>query len=99
LQWDSPNGWPPLQWFGVKGLLNYHKEELAYEAMTRWVNTMQNHFNETKMLMEKYNVVSPEIIAVGGEYAVQEGFGWTNGIALKFLTMMKEKEALFPKAE
>src|SRR5690606_19546721 len=22
-QWDFPNGWPPLQWIVVKGLLNY----------------------------------------------------------------------------
>jgi alpha,alpha-trehalase len=32
--------------------------------------------------MEKYNVCHQEEIAQGGEYDVQEGFGWTNGVTL-----------------
>jgi alpha,alpha-trehalase len=88
LQWDNPNGWAPSQWFAVKGLLNYDKKELATEAMKRWIKTMRDHFAAAKMLMEKYNVVNPEVKAGGGEYSVQEGFGWTNGIALKFLQLL-----------
>ena len=28
-QWDAPNGWAPLQWIAVKGLMNYHYDALA----------------------------------------------------------------------
>jgi alpha,alpha-trehalase len=90
-QWDAPNGWPPLQWFGVKGLLNYGKKDLAYVAMERWVKMVRNHFAKAHALMEKYNVCEPDVIAGGGEYSVQEGFGWTNGITLKFIKMLQNK--------
>jgi alpha,alpha-trehalase len=88
LQWDFPNGWAPSQWFAVQGLLHYGKKELAHEAMSRWIKTMETHFAKEKMLMEKYDVCNPESLAGGGEYSVQEGFGWTNGIALKFFDLM-----------
>jgi alpha,alpha-trehalase len=32
--------------------------------------------------MEKYNVMDTTLIAGGGEYPNQDGFGWTNGVAL-----------------
>lgn len=36
----------------------------------------------------QYNVVSAcyKIIGGGGEYEMQEGFGWTNGVLLDLLT-------------
>jgi len=89
-QWDYPNGWAPLQWFAVKGLLNYNHQELALEIAKRWVKTLRTNFDHTKMLMEKYNVCQPDLIAKGGEYSVQEGFGWTNGIALKFIELTEK---------
>ena len=33
-------------------------------------------------MMEKYDVVDLNRRAGGGEYATQDGFGWTNGVAL-----------------
>ncbi|XP_003377365.1 trehalase [Trichinella spiralis] len=39
----------------------------------------------------KYNVVNPNILSTGGEYEVQEGFGWTNGILLDFLLTFSNK--------
>jgi alpha,alpha-trehalase len=33
-------------------------------------------------MMEKYDVVDPARAAGGGEYPAQDGFGWTNGVAL-----------------
>jgi hypothetical protein len=32
--------------------------------------------------MEKYDVVDLNRRAGGGEYGTQDGFGWTNGVAL-----------------
>jgi alpha,alpha-trehalase len=84
-QWDSPNGWAPLQWFAVKGLLNYGQQALAKKIMLRWLDTVDRHFEQTGKLMEKYNVCDQTRTAGGGEYDVQEGFGWTNGVYQAFL--------------
>jgi len=36
--------------------------------------------------MEKYNVVNADSKGGGGgEYPLQDGFGWTNGVLLKLL--------------
>ena len=42
-------------------------------------------FNDTGKLMEKYNVVDTDAKAGGGEYPLQDGFGWTNGVLLNLL--------------
>jgi len=36
-------------------------------------------------MVEKYNVYDLSLKAGGGEYPVQDGFGWTNGVLLKLL--------------
>jgi len=36
--------------------------------------------------MEKYNVADTSLLSGGGEYPVQDGFGWTNGVLLKLLS-------------
>jgi len=81
-QWDSPNGWAPLHWFTVIGLRNYQYDHLASKIASRWLSTVEVYFEKTGKLMEKYNVCQQEEIAQGGEYDVQEGFGWTNGVTL-----------------
>lgn len=83
-QWDAPNGWAPLQWFTVEGLKNYQHNKLAQDIALRWNYTVETIFNRTGKIMEKYNVCNPSNIATGGEYEVQEGFGWTNGVFLDF---------------
>ncbi len=82
-QWDAPNGWAPLQWIVVRGLLNYHFDELALELAKRWIKLNDNVFHRTGKLMEKYNVEDLSLLAGGGEYESQTGFGWTNGVYLK----------------
>jgi alpha,alpha-trehalase len=89
-QWDAPNGWAPLHWFAVKGLTNYQQNSLALTVIERWLNTVEQHFIQHKSLMEKYNVISIDDLAEGGEYEVQHGFGWTNGVTLAFFAMQKE---------
>jgi alpha,alpha-trehalase len=82
-QWDAPNGWPCLQYMAIVGLQNYGFEHLANTITERWLETNIVIFKKTGKMLEKYNVVNPESIAVGGEYLVQDGFGWTNGVFLK----------------
>jgi len=79
-QWDSPNGWAPLQWITIKGLLNYGHKVLAQEIASRWTQLNQSVFERTGKMLEKYNVVDVTLEGGGGEYPVQDGFGWTNGV-------------------
>lgn len=88
-QWDAPNGWAPLQWFAVQGLINYDDNNLATNIMERWTHTVKTYFEQTGKLMEKYNVCEQTLAAKGGEYDVQEGFGWTNGIYKAFILNLK----------
>ena len=84
-QWDAPNGWAPLQWMAIKGLRNYQQNELAEEIKNRWIGLNTKVYNSTGKMVEKYNVYDLSLKAGGGEYPVQDGFGWTNGVLLKLL--------------
>lgn len=83
-QWDSPNGWAPLQWFAVAGLENYGITALAQDIKQRWVNLVQDYYAKNRAVLEKYDVCDTSIPASGGEYEVQLGFGWTNGVYRAF---------------
>lgn len=84
-QWDLPNGWAPLQWISYKGLKNYHFISLANKIRQHWMSTNENIYQSNGKMMEKYNVSETKSKAGGGEYPNQDGFGWTNGVYLKFL--------------
>ncbi len=84
-QWDSPNGWAPLQWVTITGLENYGNKDLAKEIALRWIKLNRDVFKRTGKLMEKYNVVDTNLEAGGGEYPGQDGFGWTNAVLLALI--------------
>jgi alpha,alpha-trehalase len=81
-QWDAPNGWPPLQWLAIEGVRRYNRADLADTARARWLALNQRTYDATGKLMEKYDVADLTRSAGGGEYPTQDGFGWTNGVAL-----------------
>lgn len=85
-QWDAPNGWAPLQWVTIQGLRNYGFDDLANEIKNRWVSLNTKIYKSTGKMLEKYNVVDIDLATGGGEYPVQDGFGWTNGVLLKLLS-------------
>lgn len=89
-QWDAPNGWAPLQWVTIKGLRNYGHTELADEIKKRWMTTCVDLYKKEGKLVEKYNVVHPERGGGGGEYELQDGFGWTNGVLMALLNEDKK---------
>ncbi len=89
-QWDAPNGWAPLQWIAAKGLLNYGYENEAKEIMTRWLALNEKVYKNTGKMMEKYNVEDLTLLSGGGEYETQDGFGWTNGVALGFKKILED---------
>jgi alpha,alpha-trehalase len=85
-QWDSPNGWAPLQYIAYRALLQTPGyETLARTIRQRWMALNERVFNETGKMMEKYDVVNINKPAGGGEYETQDGFGWTNGVYLEML--------------
>ncbi|MEO5935352.1 MAG: alpha,alpha-trehalase TreA [Duganella sp.] len=83
-QWDTPNGWAPLQWVAIDGLARYGHKELAHEIARRWVGTVARTWAETGKLLEKYDVEERKS-GGGGEYPTQDGFGWTNGVTSALL--------------
>ncbi|XP_068914433.1 trehalase-like isoform X3 [Tenebrio molitor] len=87
-QWDYPNAWPPLQSIVVMGLAksgNCEAIEIAQEFAQRWVKANQIGFNNTGEMFEKYDAEVPGQYGGGGEYVIQSGFGWTNGVVLEFI--------------
>ena len=88
-QWDAPNGWAPLHWLTICGLERYGYRELAAEIARRWIKLNRDVYARTGKLMEKYNVVDVNLEAGGGEYPSQDGFGWTNGVLMKLLSLYR----------
>jgi alpha,alpha-trehalase len=84
-QWDAPNGWPPLQWLAIEGARRYGHAAVADSARTRWLTLNRKVYGATGKLTEKYDVWDLSKRAGGGEYPTQDGFGWTNGVALRLL--------------
>ncbi len=89
-QWDAPNGWAPLQWMAIKGLDNYGHADLAKTIAERWVNLNEKIYANTGKFVEKYNVEDMTLEAGGGEYPVQDGFGWSNGVYLALKAYLKK---------
>jgi alpha,alpha-trehalase len=82
-QWDAPNGWPPLQWLSIEGVRRYGRADVADDASNRWLALNRRTYRVTGKMTEKYDVMDLSKRAGGGEYPTQDGFGWTNGVALK----------------
>ena len=92
-QWDAPNGWAPLQWVAVEGLEHYNKPQLAQQVGLRFLQNVQTTYDKEHKLVEKYVVDGPNLGGGGGgEYPLQDGFGWTNGVTLMLLDKYCPKE-------
>ena len=90
-QWDSPNGWAPLQWIAVAGLRRYGHYALAREIRRRWIGTVETAYARSGHVYEKYNVETP-LVGQGGEYAPQVGFGWTNGVTADLIDQAQAED-------
>jgi alpha,alpha-trehalase len=89
-QWDWPNGWAPLQWIAVAGLRDYGHTALAASIACRWMATVNDVYRQRGKLVEKYDVVAAGRGGGGGEYPLQDGFGWTNGVMRKLMALYPE---------
>ncbi|EHD21055.1 MULTISPECIES: alpha,alpha-trehalase TreA [Brenneria] len=86
-QWDAPNGWAPLQWVAVEGFSRYGQDALAQAIGTRFLVNVQKLYDAEHKLVEKYVVEGAGFGSGGGggEYTLQDGFGWSNGVTLKLM--------------
>ena len=89
-QWDAPNGWAPLQWIAIGGLRSYGDSANAASIACRWIINVNEVYERTGKLVEKYDVIMPGRGGGGGEYPTQDGFGWTNGVMRKLLVLYPE---------
>ena len=93
-QWDFPNCWPPLEHIIVQGLEKTEipeAKELAYLIAEKRVRGAYTNFLNQGHMFEKYDATSINKVGGGGEYEVQIGFGWTNGVVLDFLDMYSDR--------
>lgn len=98
-QWDQPNGWAPLQWMAIRGMRNYGIR--ADDVACRWLRTVSALYKKESKLVEKYVITHDGEDAEGGgggEYPLQDGFGWTNGVTRRLLHEDPGNEANDAKA-
>ncbi|HET6806455.1 MAG TPA: alpha,alpha-trehalase TreF [Frateuria sp.] len=99
-QWDKPNGWAPLQWMAICGMRQYGIA-LADDIACRWLRTVGCLYKRDSKLVEKYVITHNGEQAEGGgggEYPLQDGFGWTNGVTRRLLHENPGNEANEAKA-
>ncbi|KAJ6653152.1 hypothetical protein lerEdw1_010025 [Lerista edwardsae] len=93
-QWDFPNAWAPLQHMAIAGLgkaPSPRAQEVAFALAQHWVRTNLAVYKQYQHMYEKYDVEGDGAPGSGGEYQVQEGFGWTNGVALQLLDLYGDR--------
>ncbi|KRY87377.1 Trehalase [Trichinella pseudospiralis] len=102
-QWDRPNGWAPHNHMVIEGLRksgDIFAQQIAFKIAQNWIDGVWFvFFQYAGKMFEKYRVEGHYGIGGGGEYTVQEGFGWTNGVILDLLLTYGEelkKEGPYP---
>jgi alpha,alpha-trehalase len=72
----------------IVGAWRYGARRLAVEIRQRWLDTVGSLYEREYKLVEKYTLEPTPDGAVGGgggEYPLQDGFGWTNGVTRRLL--------------
>lgn len=85
-QWDSVNSWPPMVHMIIEGFRTSPSaflRDFAEQLASQWLRTNFQAFQATDAMYEKYDCTGTA--GSGGEYEVQTGFGWTNGVVLDLL--------------
>jgi len=98
-QWDAPNVWAPLQWIAVDGLRRYGEHALAHDIARGFIGNVQTVFDRERKLVEKYDADGALQGGGGGEYPLQDGFGWSNGVTLALLALYPELERVPAEAD
>ncbi|MGH7894433.1 MAG: trehalase family glycosidase [Candidatus Binatia bacterium] len=81
----------------MEGVRRYGRADLADSARDRWLALNRRIYLATGKMTEKYDVVDLNRAAGGGEYPTQDGFGWTNGVALALCGQERARVAPRPR--
>lgn len=86
-QWDAPYGWAPHHYFAINGLMNYGYQAQAQVLAKKWVQSVDNIYQQVGKIIEKIDAVRGGIPEeTGDKYPTQDGFLWTNGVYIWALT-------------
>ncbi len=95
-QWDF-NCWPPLQHMIVSGLNKTEDErakQVAFGIAKTYVDSIVAGCDSADgkcEFYEKYDPTTAGKAGGGGEYVVQLGFGWTNGVLIDFISIYGDR--------
>ncbi|GAV04749.1 Treh [Ramazzottius varieornatus] len=85
-QWDFPYAWPPNQLMMIESFMDDPAtRETARQWAQKWMDVVYIGFVKSGSFYEKYDAREMGMYGGGGEYDVQEGFGWTNGGILRLM--------------
>jgi alpha,alpha-trehalase len=89
-QWDLPFGWAPCSWIAIQGLAISGDLNDAQRISKKFMNTIQEGFQQDRTIREKYNVVSgnSDVRITTGYKMNVVGFGWTNAVYLQMQHLM-----------
>ncbi|CAA94130.2 Trehalase [Caenorhabditis elegans] len=98
-QWDFPNVWAPNQHFVIQSFMACNNSFLQQEAKKQAMEFIETVYNGMYNpiagldggVWEKYDARSTNgAPGAGGEYVVQEGFGWTNGAVMDLIWTLRD---------
>ncbi|XP_053058618.1 trehalase-like isoform X2 [Acinonyx jubatus] len=82
----SPMPGPPCR--------TWSSEEVAFQLAQNWTRTNFEVYSRKSAMYEKYDISNGGQPGGGGEYEVQEGFGWTSGVVLMLLAHYSDRLAM-----
>jgi alpha,alpha-trehalase len=75
----------------VQGFKQYGNDSLGDEIAWSWLQTVNHFYKAHHKLIEKYHIASSTPReGGGGEYPLQDGFGWTNGVVRRLIGLYGE---------
>lgn len=86
-QWDFPNTWAPHVQMLTEFLMNIGEDKLAFHVAKSFMSSVMPKDAPVEKFLEKYDCSDADKKAGGGEYEIQEGFGWTNGTVVYLIKM------------
>jgi alpha,alpha-trehalase len=93
MQWDEPFGWAPTNWLAADGLADYQFKEDARRIAGKFTASVDRGFAKDQTIREKYNMETgnSDVKVIAGYKSNAIGFGWTNGVYLRFAQMLSTK--------
>lgn len=89
-QWDFPHGWPPSHYLAIRALLRYGYTEAALRIAKKMKEVMEQSFEATGFLWEKYNVLTGKP-SLSQEYQTPPIMGWSASIYLYCKELTEQK--------